>query len=129
VIRRRAAAAALGVVIVLASAGGCGGGINTGVSADAQRQLDLRVAAVRQSAEAGDMARANSSLADLTASVQTLQSQGKLDGSAGARILAAAEAVRSQLVASTPTSAPAPTTAPPSPAPAPGEHKKKGKDD
>jgi hypothetical protein len=129
VIARRSAGAALGFVLLLAAGAGCGGsGLDTGVSKDAQAQLDLQVAAIRQSAEAGDMAHANTYLADLTASVHTLQSQGKLDDAAGARILAAAEVVRGQLVAAAPTTtAPTTTTAPP-PAPS-GDHKKKGKGD
>jgi hypothetical protein len=128
---RAFAGAALVVALGLAAGCGGGGGLDTGVSHEAEGQLVLQVAAVRQSAEAGDLAHANGYLDELVASVPNLQSQGKLDDAAGARILAAAEAVRRELDASTPTTeATTTTTAPPPPDTAPPrEHKKKGKDD
>jgi hypothetical protein len=114
----RTAAWAAAIVIGLALAGGCAGGPSTGVSADATKQLELEVSAVRQSAQAGDMAKASAYLDQLNASVTTLQSQGKLNDAAGARILLAADAVRTQLGAATtiaptstaPTTTKAPTT-------------------
>ena len=130
---RRGLGAALCFAVLLIAGAGCGGGgIGAGVSKDAQGQLDLQVAAIRQSAAAGDMAHANSYLAELTASVQSLRSQGKLDDAAGTRILAAADVVRRELAGTTPTTAPTTTatTAPPPPDTAPpADHKRKGKGD
>jgi hypothetical protein len=108
-------AAAIAIGVALAS--GCAGGASTGVSADATKQLELEVSAVRQSAQAGDTAKASAYLDQINASVTTLQSQGKLNEAAGTRILLAADAVRTQLRAATtaptstaPTTTKAPTT-------------------
>jgi hypothetical protein len=130
----RAVGAALGIALVAVLATGCGGGgdLGTGVSADAQDQLELQAAAVRQSAEAGDAAKADGYLTELAKTVTTLQSEGKIDDAAGARILHAAELVRSQLAGVPTTTAPptTTTTAPPAPEPAPAPpRKKKGKGD
>ena len=124
---RRGLGVVIGFALLLAAVAGCGGGgIDAGVSKDAQGQLDLQIAAIRQSAAAGDLAHANGYLSELTASVQTLRSQGKLDDAAGTRILAAADVVRRELAATTSTTAPTTTT---TTAPPPPEHKRKGKDD
>ena len=128
----RSRALACSVVTVVALAAGCGGGnLDSGVSKEAEGQLVLQVAAIRQSAEAGDLLQANGYLDEVIAAVPTLESQGKLDEAAGVRILAAAEAVRRELGVATPTTEPATTTAPPPPPDTepPRERKKKGKDD
>ena len=128
--RRAIAAAALGLLLLLGSGAGCGGGIDTGVSADAARQLDLQVAAVRQRAEAGDLGQASTLLTDLTTSVRSLHDQGQLSDAASARIMHAADLVRQQLTGAT-TTAPTTTEAPPPPTEAPAppkghERKRKG---
>jgi hypothetical protein len=129
----RVRAAALGVALVVLAGAGCSGGSMSGMSKEAKQSLQLQAAAVRQSAESGDLAKANDYLTQLTTSVTTLRSEGKLTDAAATQILAAARSVTSQLGAAAPsTTKPTTTTTtapPPTEPPKPPKGHDKGKGD
>jgi hypothetical protein len=132
--RGRISAIALLVGSVFA-AGACGGS-GSGISSAAGAQLQLRVAAIRASAAAGDRSGAESQLAQLRADVLQFRAADKLNDSAAGRILDAAQNVETKLalVGSSPTATTTTTSTTVAPKPTPdtkGHDKGKGhgKDD
>jgi len=94
---------------------GCGGSA-AGVGQTAASQLGPQVEQVKAAAMSGDRATAAAKLAQLRASVADLRQRNVLSGAGGAKVLAAAAEVESQLGAPAPTQAPqGSTTAPPAP--------------
>ena len=105
------------VVTMLAAAlttvalSGCGSS-SPGINDDASKQLELRVAAVRNAAEARDRAGAETALADLRRSVEALRSREELSSDRATEILDAAATVEARLQ-SIPTTTTTTTTLPP----------------
>jgi hypothetical protein len=93
-VRRPIASAALSLVALFVFSA-CGGG--SGVSSAASAQLQLRVAAIRNSAAQGDRGAAESQLAQLRVDVVQFRAADKIDDSAAKRILNAAGVVEAKL--------------------------------
>jgi hypothetical protein len=91
--RISAIALLVGSVFGVAACGGSGSGISSAAGA----QLQLRVAAIRASAAAGDRSGAESQLGQLRADVLQFRAADKLNDSAAGRILSAAQNVETQL--------------------------------
>jgi hypothetical protein len=83
------------VLVALFVFSACGGG--SGVSTAAGVQLQLRVAAIRDSAARGDRSTAESQLAQLRVDVVQFRADNKLNDSAATRILRAADVVETRL--------------------------------
>jgi hypothetical protein len=113
--------------------GACGGS-GSGVSSAAGAQLQLRVAAIRASAAAGDRSGAESQLGQLRADVLQFRAADKLNDSAAGRILSAAQNVETKLALLGPspteatTTSTTTTTTPLTPSTKKGHGKGKGND-
>jgi hypothetical protein len=106
------------------------------VSSAAGAQLQLRVAAIRAAAAAGDRSGAESQLAQLRVDVLQFRAADKLDDAAAGRILSAAQNVETKLALLGPSTAATTTTTsttvPSEPSTSPKGHNKgkgHGKDD
>ena len=92
-IDRRRRVAARCALVGLVSCGSSG----SGISSPAVPQLQLRVAAIRASAAAGDRSEAETQLAKFRVDVVQFRADDKVDDAAAARILRAADAVQTEL--------------------------------
>jgi hypothetical protein len=90
---------------------GCGSSPPS-ITADASRQLDLQVQAVRMAVAAGNRAAAEGALAQVRKSVAELRSRDKISADRAAKVLDAAAAVEAKL-GSMPTTTTTTTTTPP----------------
>jgi hypothetical protein len=97
------------VVSAVVAVGACGGS-GSGVSSAAGAQLQLRVAAIRASAAAGDRSGAESQLAQLRVDVLQFRAADKLDDAAAGRILSAAQNVETKLALLDPSTTATTTT-------------------
>ena len=118
--RRRIGAIAF--VVSAVAVGACGGS-GSGVSSEAGAQLQLRVAAIRASAAAGDRSGAESQLAQLRVDVLQFRAADKLDDAAAGRILSAAQNVETKLALLGPSTAAITTTTSTTVAPKPTDTK------
>jgi hypothetical protein len=96
------------LLVALSVFSACGG--SSGVSGPAGAQLQLRVAAIRDSAARGDRTTAESQLAQLRADVVQFRADNKVDDSAATRILRAADVVETRLALLASPSPPSTTT-------------------
>jgi hypothetical protein len=105
---RRQIAGATMLLVALSVFNGCGG--SSGISSLAGAQLQLRVAAIRDSAARGDRSTAESQLSQLRVDVVQFRADNKVNDSAATRILRAADAVEAKLALLAPPPAPTTTT-------------------
>jgi hypothetical protein len=96
-VNRRGRISAIALLVGSAFAVVACGGSGSGISSAAGAQLQLRVAAIRASAAAGDRSGAESQLGQLRADVLQFRAADKLNDSAAGRILSAAQNVETQL--------------------------------
>jgi hypothetical protein len=104
-------ATTLVAALTTAALAGCGSS-SPGISEDASKQLELRVAAVWSAAASRDRAGAEAALADLRRSVEALRSRDDVSSDRATEILDAAATVEARLQ-SIPTTTTTTTTLPP----------------
>src|SRR5690348_12783852 len=105
------AAAVLATGLAMVAVAGCGSS-SPGITEAASTQLELRVQAVRNAAEARDRDLAESRRAEVRRSVAELRGRGAISKDRVDNVLAAAASVEAQLQA-IPTTTTTPTTLPP----------------
>jgi hypothetical protein len=93
---RRPVAFAAMLLVVLFAVGACGSG-GSGISSLAGTQMQLRVAAIRESVANGDRNTAENQLSQLRVDVVQFRADDKINDSAAQRILRAADVVQARL--------------------------------